>query len=183
MYMSKLSTLKTSHKIAAGLVGAALLVAAPAYAATSAGITLTGSVQQILNLTVTATTAASSLDLTAVASGLKIATVLSESNKTTGYAVSVSSANQAATQCTVTSGPCFYSPVGGGAGSNMPFTLSRNTVNVAFTGATGQFVSTTARSVLGGDAYDAKISYDGVSAALPQATNYTETLTFTISAP
>ena len=56
-YMSKLSTLKTSHKIAAGLVGAALLVAAPAYAATSAGITLTGSVQQILNLTVTATTA------------------------------------------------------------------------------------------------------------------------------
>ena len=74
-------------------------------------------------------------------------------------------------------------PAGGGAGSNMPFTLSRNTVNVAFTGATGQFVSTTARSILGGDAYDAKISYDGVSAALPQATNYTETLTFTISAP
>jgi len=181
--MSKLSTLKTSHKIAAGLVGAALLVAGPAYAATSAGITLTGSVQQILNLTVTATTAASSLDLTANVSGLKIATVLAESNKTTGYAVSVSSANQSSSNCTATSGPCFHSPVGGGSGSNMPFTLSRNSVNVSFTGATGQFVTTTARSVLGGDAYDAKVSYDGVSAALPQASNYTETLTFTISAP
>lgn len=177
------SSLKTAHKVALGLAGAALLAAGPAYAATSAGITLTGSVQQILNITVTPTAAASALDLTAVVSGLKIATVNAESNNTAGYQVTVSSANQSSSKCTATAGPCFHSPVGGGAGQNMPFTLVRNTVNVSFTGATGSFVQTTARSVLGGDNYDAKISYDGVSASLPQATNYTETLTFTIAAP
>jgi len=58
----------------------------------------------------------------------------------------------------------------------------RNAVAVSFSGAAGSFVSTTARSVVGGDNYDAKITYDGTAANLDQATDYSETLTFTIAA-
>ncbi|MDA0367587.1 MAG: hypothetical protein O2995_04240 [Proteobacteria bacterium] len=59
--------------------------------------------------------------------------------------------------------------------------LLRNAVAVAFSGAAGSFISSAARSSVGGDTYDANISYDGTSANLDQATDYSETLTFTIS--
>jgi hypothetical protein len=54
---------------------------------------------------------------------------------------------------------------------------------VSFSGETGQFVGTTARAQVGGDDYDASISYDGKAANLGQATDYSETLTFAISIP
>lgn len=163
-----------------GIALAGLALSSAAYAATSVGITLTGTVQQILAITITPTGAATNLDLTANVTNLKVATVKAESNNLAGYNISVTSANQTAgSKCTPTSGPCLYSPVGTGA--NLPFSLSRNSVNVTFTGPTGQFASSTVRSVLGGDLYDAQVSYSGETAGLPQASNYTETLTFTIS--
>lgn len=172
--------MSTLNKVAAAVVGIGVLASAPlSQAATTAGLTLTGAVQSILAVTVTPTASASGLDLTALVSQLKIATVKAESNSVSGYVVSVSSANQTGGNCPTTTGACFYSPVS--ASAKLGFTVVRDSVGVSFTGANGTFINKTSRSIVGGDNYDAKISYDGSSANLPQATNYSETLTFTIA--
>jgi hypothetical protein len=158
------SNIQFSKKIAAGLVAASLVAAVPAaMAATSAQLTLTGTVQQILAITVTPT-------------------VVAQANNPTGYTVSVASLNQGASDCGAANGPCFHSPTAT-TNDDLSFSLLRNAVAVSFTGASGQFISTAVRSAVGGDSYDARITYDGTSANLDQATDYTETLTFSITAP
>ncbi len=172
-----------SRKIAGGVLGAALIASVPAaMAATSAQLTLTGTVQQILAITVNPTASATGLDLTGTVTALKVATVIAESNDTGGYTVAVSSLNQGNSDCGAANGPCFHSPTAT-TNDGLSFSLLRNAAAVSFTGDAGTFVSTTARSAVGGDSYDAKITYDGTSANLDQATDYTETLTFSITAP
>lgn len=180
MFVSRPSV---ARKIAGGLIGASLIAAVPAaMAATSAQLTLTGTVQQILAITVNPTASATGLDLTGSVTALKVATVTAEANNPTGYTVSVSSLNQGASDCTSANGPCFHSPTAT-TNDDLGFSLLRDAVAVSFSGASGTFVTTTARSAVGGDDYDAEISYDGTSANLDQATDYSETLTFSITAP
>ncbi len=176
-----MTTTRISRKVAFGLAGIGLLAAPAAFAATSAQLTLTGTVQQILAITVNPTASASGLDLTGTVTALKVATVIAEANDPSGYAISVSSLNQTGGDCGAANGPCFHSATAT-TNDDLSFSLLRNAVAVSFSGASGSFVSTTARSVVGGDNYDAKITYDGTAANLDQATDYTETLTFTIAA-
>lgn len=164
-----------------GAAGLGLVAGVPAaMAATSAQLTLTGTVQQILAITVNPTASASGLDLTGTVTALKVATVTAEANNPTGYAISVASLNQTNGDCGAANGPCFHSATAT-TNDDLTFSLLRNAVAISFTGDTGTFVSTSARSVVGGDDYDAKITYDGTSANLDQATDYSETLTFTIA--
>ena len=94
----------------------------------------------------------------------------------------MSSLNQTGGDCGAANGPCFHSPTAT-TNDDLSFSLLRNAVAVSFSGASGQFISTAARSAVGGDTYDAKITYDGTAANLDQATDYTDTLTFSITAP
>ncbi len=168
------------RKVALGLAGLSLLAVPAAMAATSAQLTLTGTVQQILAITVNPTAQATGLDLTGSVTALNVASVVAESNNPAGYAISVSSLNQNSGDCGAASGPCFHS-ASATLNDDLSFTLLRNAVAVPFSGATGTFVSTTARSAVGGDSYTANITYNGTSANLDQATDYSETLTFTIA--
>jgi len=168
------------RRAAALLSAASVFAGGAALAATSGQLTLTGTVQQILAITVTPTASASGLDLTGSVTQLKVATVVAEANNPTGYSVSVSSLNQGASDCGAANGPCFHSPTAT-TNDDLSFSLLRDAVAVSFTGDTGTFMSSSARSAVGGDSYDANITYDGTSANLDQATDYTETLTFTIS--
>jgi len=172
---------RVSRKVALGLAGLSLLAAPAALAATSAQLTLTGTVQQILAITVNPTASASGLDLTGTVTSLKVADVIAEANDPAGYSISVSSLNQTNNDCDASNGPCFLSATAT-TNDNLSFSLLRNSVAVSFSNDTGSFVSTTARSAVGGDSYDAQITYDGTAANLDQATDYTETLTFTIAA-
>jgi hypothetical protein len=138
-----------------GVVG----VGSAALAATSGQLTLTGTVQQILAITVTPTAAATGLDLTGAVTQLKVATVIAEANNPTGYSVSISSLNQGASDCGAANGPCFHSPTAT-VTDDLSFTLLRDAVSVSFTGASGTFISSGARSAVGGDSFDAEISYD-----------------------
>jgi len=168
-------------RLVGGLLATSLIIGAPAaYAATSAQLTLTGTVQQILAITVTPTVQATGLDLTGQLTAQKVASVKAESNNPAGYNVSVVSQNQNDGNCTASTGPCFYSAT---STDDLSFTLLRDAVQVSFVGENGQFVNTTVRSQVGGDNYDAKVSYDGTAANLGQATDYAETLTFTIAIP
>ncbi|NQV81807.1 MAG: hypothetical protein HQ495_14720, partial [Alphaproteobacteria bacterium] len=170
------TTSRISRKVVFGLAGLGLLAAPAALAATSAQLTLTGTVQQILAITVTPTASASGLDLTGAITALKVATVVAEANNPAGYAISVSSLNQTGGDCGAANGPCFHSATAT-TNDDVSFSLLRNAVAVSFSGAGGSFVSTTARSIVGGDSYDAKITYDATAANLDQATDYSETLT------
>lgn len=175
--------LSISKKVAGGLVAASLIAAVPAaMAATSAQLSLTGTVQEILAITVAPTGSATGLDLTGSVTALKVATVVAEANNPTGYTVAISSLNQAASDCGAANGPCFHSPTAT-TNDDLSFSILRDAVAVSFSGAAGNFVVTTARSAVGGDSYDAEITYDGTAANLDQATDYTETLTFSITAP
>ncbi|MEK9946070.1 MAG: hypothetical protein VW999_08810 [Alphaproteobacteria bacterium] len=64
-----------------------------AIAATSGQLTLTGTVQQILAITVTPTASASGLDLTGSVTELKVSTVVAEANNPSGYSVTITSLN------------------------------------------------------------------------------------------
>ncbi len=163
-----------------GIAAIGIFAGGTALAATSGQLTLTGTVQQILAITVTPAAAASGLDLTGTVTQLKVATVVAQANNPTGYAVSVSSLNQSSSDCGAANGPCFHSPTAT-TNDDLSFTLLRGAVAVSFSGATGTFISSAARTAVGGDTYDANVSYDGTSANLDQATDYSETLTFTIS--
>jgi len=171
----------TLQRTLAGIAAVGVLAGGTAaIAATSGQLTLTGTVQQILAITVTPTASASGLDLTGSVTQLKVATVVAEANNPTGYSVSISSLNNGAGDCGAANGPCFHSPTAT-TNDDLSFSLLRDAVAVSFSGATGTFISSGARSAVGGDSYDANITYDGTSANLDQATDYTETLTFTIS--
>ena len=71
-----MTTTRISRKVAFGLAGIGLLAAPAAFAATSAQLTLTCTVQQILAITVNPTASASGLDLTGTVTALKVATVI-----------------------------------------------------------------------------------------------------------
>ena len=158
----------------AGLAGAVALGAA-AHAADSGDLVLTGSVAQILDVAVTPTAAATGLDLSLQQAALKVADLLTESNTPGGYTVTVTSANVTNGDCTL---PCFYSET---TTDNLGFTLFQGTAALTFTAETATFVSSAERTAAGGDAYEVNLAYDGTTSNLATATDYTETLTFTIA--
>lgn len=158
-------------------LGFVLVTTAAALAADTGNLTLSGSVAQVLNISVSATAAANGLDLSISQSPVKIADVVATSNTMSGYTVTVASANSTATRCTG-AGPCFYSAT---TTNTLPFQLYRDAVVLSFSGANATFVQAATRTATGGDTYGARLGYDGSTALLGSATDYSETLTFTIA--
>lgn len=152
-----------------------VLYVATAAAATVATLTLTGAVPQRLQITVTPTAAASTLNLGINQTAIKVADLNAQTNWPFGYTVTVASDNVTAGHCTA---PCFRST---SQTDTLALTLYRGTTPLSFTGASAQFVATAAKSAHAGDPYDVQVSYDGAAAVLTQANDYVENLTFTIS--
>lgn len=158
------------------LFWALVLSATIAWGATVANLTLTGTVPLVLDIDVSPTAAANGLDLNTNQVNLKVADVAVTSNNAAGYGVSVRSNNVSNGNCAA---PCFYSAA---ADDSLGYTLSRNGTTIGFAGDTGSFVQTAAPSGVGGDPYDAGVTYDGSAALLSAANDYGEILTFTVSA-
>jgi hypothetical protein len=152
-----------------------LVMVALAWAATTATITLTGSMAQRLDITITPTGAASTLDLSVNQPVIKVGDMNARSNNRTGYNIGVSSANVAATRC---ASPCFYST---SQAESLAFSLYRDATAISFSGATGTFINKATRSAGPGDPYAVQVSYDGSAANLAASNDYAETLTFTIA--
>ena len=144
-------------------------------------LNLNGNIPQLLQITVAALGGASSLDLTLnVSTPVKVANVNAQSNLVGGYKITVASTNT----CTVTTKPCFLSAT---VTEQLAFDLHVGTGSaLTWTTKTATFVAdTNAKSSNPGvgDAYDANVSYDGTAVVLAEATDYAETLTFTIAVP
>jgi hypothetical protein len=166
---------------AVGAVAAVACVPQLANSATdNAALNLSGSVAAVVDVSVSGTAIAASLDLSVnhTETGLKVADVTEMANTPAGYTVTVSSANLAAGgRCGGTAGQaCFYNSTGN---EDVAFTLLKGATSLTFSGSTATWADTTAVQ-LTSLASVANIAYAVGATVLPQGT-YTETLTFTIT--
>jgi hypothetical protein len=150
---------------------AALLLAAsiPSFAASSFTIALSGSVSATCSLTVTTASAASSLAVTTKVTNTTIATVVERSNASSGYTVTLSSANGWMLK---------------GSSENLAYTLSYGGTAVDTSTAAGVASTITNASTTTASAGVTKslaISFDGAASLLPSG-DYTDTLTISIAA-
>jgi hypothetical protein len=138
----------------------------PVFSATTAVLNLKGTVAQILEISITPETLATTLPLTQSQSAVKIATVTERSNSHTGYKVQITSLN-----------------LGQLKGSNgndvLPYSLTYNNNAVNLTSATGQTFSYSFTNAAPVDR-NVGITYTG-SSSLPSG-DYVDAVTFTISA-
>jgi hypothetical protein len=151
----------------------AIALAAPVFAQvgpTSGNLLLKGTVPQILQITVESL-GADALDLSVAETGKVIANVTEKSNKKGGYSILLSSANNGVLKSgDVANTDTVPYQIAYGAFNAQPSTTPANAVTVA--GKTTGL----------GTIRDVLISY-AAPASLLYADDYTDTLTFTISAP
>ena len=168
--------MKTSKTIRSILSGFVLLAASSlAFAAPNASILISGSVPAILEISVTAAPAASSLPLTTTVSNLPIATVVERSNKKAGYTVELSSANATASGAAIATLNSSESP------DVLPYILRYAGNAVVFQGGKAVVSDVSAKTNAAGTSRDVTISFDGASYFLDEST-YSDTLTFTVIA-
>ncbi len=149
------------------LIGTLLLTTATGFAATTGNLLLKGTVPALLSITVTAEPLASTLPLNTTQTDSKVATVNEKSNSNTGYKVNISSTNAGnLVHDTVSSSFINYS-----------LTYDGNAVNLS----TGDEFSFSSASSVDTNK-DIDISYTGVPHANLVEGDYTDTVTFTISA-
>ncbi|EQC46155.1 hypothetical protein [Bacteriovorax sp. Seq25_V] len=141
------------------------LLSSMTFAATdSATLNLQGTVGAVVDISVAALSDATNLDLTQSQSNKKVATVTEQSNTTTHFTVSVSSANGG--KLKNGTNDFSYSLSYGGQGVDLAAgtTFTRNP------------------DPLNANNYDVNISYTGQSAASMVAGDYTDIVTFEIAA-
>lgn len=146
-----------------------ILLTVFAYAALAGSQTtlpLKGKINLLLGIDITPTAAASTLNLTQSQTGLKVATGHLYSNSSTGFKVTVSSANQG--RLKRISGSEYFN-----------YTMKFGTIPVNLSSTTP--IEYTYGGILN-YSDDISVSYTGLPAANLVAGDYTDTITFTISA-
>lgn len=144
-------------------------------AATSGSLTLTGTVNGVLDISVQAEAAATNLDLLTSQTDLLIATVVEKSNKAGGYTVSLDSANAVSANSSTAQLK--------GTGSNtdvLDYTLTYGGSAVSFTNGQATVTDSSATTGASGVSKELKITYTADS-GLTEGT-YNDTLIFTIAA-
>ncbi len=148
-------------------MGALLLTSVTGFAATTGNLLLKGTVPALLSIAVTPEPLASTLPLDTTQTDSKVATVNEKSNSNTGYKVNISSTN---------GGNLVHDSVASSF-INYSLTYDGNAVNLS---AGDEFIFSSASSV--DTNKDIDISYTGVPHANLIEGDYTDTVTFTISA-
>jgi spore coat protein U-like protein len=153
----------------------ALLVAVSGFSATTGTLLLTGTVSGVLDITVTADAAASSLDLTVSQTDLTVATINEKSNMATGYTVELESANSVADS----SASAKLDGIGGVTDS-LNYNIKYDGSDLTLVNGKALVTDTTLTTASVGVNKVLAISYTG-DAGL-QAGTYNDTLTLTIAA-
>lgn len=145
-----------------------LVLTPAAYGGTTGTVTISGLIPINTSIAVTAASGSNTLNLSSTAINQIVATVAEASNSTTGYKVTLASANAGILK-NGTVGSITYTAKYDG----LDVTLLANGTEVTNTGTTNSVVSVTK---------DLSISYTGVVATSLMAGTYSDTLTFTIAA-
>lgn len=140
-----------------------LLSITTANAATTGTLVLVGVIPKKVEITVTPKPVASSLDLETTQSNLSVATLTGKSNVSAGYKITVSSANNNKLVHTVNNTQFVNYTM------NIDGSAANSGTQINYTGK-GSFTK------------DVRISYTGIDGYLYDEGNYTDTVTFTITA-
>ena len=164
--------MKSVNQIALVISGL-LLSAGSSLAASSGTITPGGTISESADITVATEPGVSSLSLAASGVDVLIATVNEKSNKKTGYAVTLASANGVADSV----GTARFKGTGG-TPETIDYTVKYNNATLTF--AAGVATATASGTKTGGQGVDKtlQISWTGTFLA---ADTYSDTLTLTIS--
>jgi hypothetical protein len=144
------------------------------FAATTGTLTLTGTVPPILEITVTALPAASTLDLSTT-TDTAVATVTERSNKKGGYTVTVESANAKA----MGSAQPFFKSSDPANADTLSYSITYGGTAVTFAGGTALVTDSNSRTTGAGTSKEVRVTYTG---DFLYEDTYTDTLTFTITA-
>lgn len=150
-----------------------LISASMSFAATTGNLIISGTVPEILEVTVIAAAGSTALDLTQNITDLHVGDIVEKSNVVAGYTVTISSANAA------TGDPHFK----GANSSNtdtLGYTLKYNGSPVSFTGNSALISDVNSKTATTGSTGSLNLSYDGTGNFL-NADTYSDTLTFTIT--
>lgn len=150
------------------LTSALLLLSSASFAATTGTLLLQGVVAQKISVSVTAASAASTLDLSASQTDLAVASVNEISNSKTGYKMTISSANLGKLKRTDGSDVFAYS-------------LKYNGSAVALSSAAGTTITNSSAAAVNANKA-VTISYTGSAAETMVEGTYADTVTFTIAA-
>jgi hypothetical protein len=151
----------------------------------TATLNVTGSVNAFAQVFVENVSGNTGFDLTTAVTGQQIATVRERSNRRAGYKVMVTSANLNASRCSVTTKACFYSAT---TEENLALDIFKGASSSALTLAqnptsnSGNWTNSTTKTTGTGISNAVRVAFDGAMAELGDATDYAETLTFTIAA-
>jgi hypothetical protein len=152
---------------------------------TTATLNVTGNVNAFAQVFVENVSGNTGFDLTTAVAGQQIATVRERSNRRAGYKVMVTSANLNAGRCSVTTKACFYSTT---TEENLALDIFKGASTSALTLAasptsnSGNWTDSTTKTAGTGISNAVRVAFDGATAELGDASDYTETLTFTIAA-
>ena len=154
---------------------AMLAVALPGFSATTGTLVLQGTVPGILEISVSALPAASSLALETTQTNLAVANVTERSNRKAGYTVSLQSANAG-------SGSSFFFKSADVANTDtLDYTLTYDGSPVSLVAGTALITDASARTPSAGVVKSLAISFAGAASYLNEDA-YADTLTFTITA-
>lgn len=151
------------------------LMVLPAIAQTTGSVTLTGTVPAVLDITVTALPAASSLDLSVDTTNLAVATVVERSNKKGGYTVTLESANAKV----LGGSAAFFKSADPANTDTLTYSISYGGTPVTLSAGSALVTDSNTKTLGTGTSKTVAISYTG---AFLYEDSYSDTLTFTITA-
>ena len=152
---------------------AALLIAASAaQAGTTGSVNLSGSIAQSCNISVSAQSIASNLDLTTTSSSTTVANVTENCNDKLGYKVTLTTQNGDTTGT--------FKGASSGNNDTLNYTVTYNGAAQTFSGKNVQVTNATARTAAGGVTKALAIAFTGTASL--NADTYTDTLTLTMTA-
>jgi len=143
------------------------------FAATTGNLVISGTVPEILEVTVLAAGGSTALDLTQNITDLHIGDVVERSNVITGYTVTITSANAS------TGDPHFASNDAANT-DTLDYTLKYDGSPITFTGGSSLISDINSKTATSGTSKALNLSYDGTVNFLNSDT-YEDTLTFTIT--
>lgn len=146
----------------------ATLVAAPAMAALTGSIQISGVIPAATAIVVTGVTGYNNLDLTTTAADQSVATVKEINNTTNGYTVTLTSQNAGKLK-------------NGNLGS-VSYTAKYDNSTVNLSATPSLIVNSPASNTVVATTHNFKVSYTGTAAANLMVGTYSDTLTFTIAA-
>ena len=152
----------------------------------TASLNVTGTVNAFVQVFVENVSGNTGFDLTtAQSAGVEIATIRERSNRRAGYKVMVTSSNLNGGNCSISGKACFYSST---TGESLALDIFKGSSATALALAanpssnSGNWTNSTAKTNGTGVSNAVKVAFDGATAGLGDANDYTETLTFTIAA-